>query len=1616
MASTLEITVSPDSALTAKTQATQRLYARVTYTQQLPNPSDPKVPLQAPASVSAELDVNGEASLTVDDGAPDSSATVRIETAQGLQLASETATFPGDNLTGTFTYTVPVATYRAVGAAANPADVPQLARSGRFIRFDDTLPDFGAHRLYVAPIRPEQAAGGGTNPQIAAARSLLGLQGGGDLTDYEVVVLDVAAANPADANALGLMQSSVRADGSFDFSYTISGDEVGWFWILAGPTTYAGYQADPAKPAAGSVPRSVTIILPPAPATGPTGSTGTAGAGGSTGAGTDLTGAAGDGAGARPPLNYDEQQLLNNPAEFSDDPGSQCSPFSNPQRILGERPFFTVLRVDQPELGAEASLRLGRPTVLDLAPPIRVSALMSSFGRTTETDTVRSVPFAQRQADSEEALSHSFRIAATTAASAQPATDARAVIQAQLYQPIMAFWWQWLVTRTRQRAPVSPRNPIEWDGDPTIYQAGSVAGGHILEHRVQWRSNGYSLGDVAHTLTLAPRQTRRISKVSWRRQEAAMRQEATTARDQVSQATLRDRDYSDAVSSSLSEWAKGGSTSSTTGEAGGIGFALGPVVIGGGAAHGQASSDSWQSGGRRVAASEQQSLRDAIRQYGDSLRQLLSTVVTELSQEEEVEGVSEVIRNINYCHALTVIYHEILRHYRVDTSFAGARECLFVPFSVTPFDVNKALKWRDKLREGMLARDLRWALDRLDEVANGWVDSDIPPGPRSSHPVTYLTGSAYIKLSIERPRDREEEEKIQDYRALWTRISPLLGLSVSAVIAQMEQQNRDNDAFFQSEIATGIAARWADRLKFIVGSTVVDAADFTLASPYRYGGTVRVDFSIPINGAFTRADLQQVLLKSDDALPEGSSADLVRMRVHYWTDHFDNTTGAAQTTNDLIKPQTGDPDPQGAVTRFPLTAWELQDLRRVIEDAVDQLIVHLNANLVYYHKVVWWLYDRDELYMLLDGFTAPYGRRLENGVWVEDTGRSIASVVEREPLGILGNSLVFRVAGGVFLGIDGHQSPAELFNYYSDGDVRPEPLRVSLPTQGLYAQGLMDPCEACEEHYGSTDWVLTNAEPGLESLVDQLGTRRAAPEGTTPTPLPETLINLQNAPAAPDPTGLAGILQAVTNAGAFRDMAGLAGTQANAAAALSQAASLATGFGQMAVDFQKSKQGTADAKQKLSNIKKAKSEGLIDDAEAKRQSAQALDDQNMTPQAPHLTQDEPIKSALNNAATTGGPIEASRQTKDGFETIRVGESAGDVGRSFIIEAADLDADRRAFGPRRLDKSGQAVLRVRVPQLPAGGSVRWSVPPGEAGHYTFAGGAPAQTGMRAEITALGPGLSAVDVEVRDAVGTVIESEKLPLSIPQFVTVDVDAATFTPLMTGFGLLGVEIEEILRSAKETCDTVLNTANVRTIWRMPPFGEALPAQFAAGGAGAGLVTQATFRGDPPAHALYGRTLPGTGAIGPKSFDEMIDVFVGAFDDAVAGNANAEVDEATNEVIATIVAFGGMSSLEKNTAFVVFGRVLGETLAHEIVHSLIGATLGDGFHNAHPGFGDDLMNHGIDRSFESRSGFEKTGPLGTGTIDAVLHDRGVVFVNIITGDAQAQVNQSFPVPGPKFQ
>jgi hypothetical protein len=323
--------------------------------------------------------------------------------------------------------------------------------------------------------------------------------------------------------------------------------------------------------------------------------------------------------------------------------------------------------------------------------------------------------------------------------------------------------------------------------------------------------------------------------------------------------------------------------------------------------------------------------------------------------------------------------------------------------------------------------------------------------------------------------------------------------------------------------------------------------------------------------------------------------------------------------------------------------------------AAQDLVDHLNDHVEYYHKAIWWSMDRDRLFMMLDGFTVPG----TNGV-------SIASVVEREPIGVIGNSLVYRVSGGAFLGLGEIKDANALHNLYA-GDQRPrDPMHVSLPTDGLYAQSIMDPCGALEEHYGNTDWPLAQPDIDPGTLAPELfASRRSNPDPTLePSKMPATLINLQNAPAAPAPAGLQGVLDAVTKGDSFRDITGLAANQANALAALQAASSLATNFGNQAAGLELAKlanrvHATDTADQQLARIDSSKRKGDISAADAaslKKQVIAAGIPGGDTSQGPLM--DVPLKGFAEMATQTSGST-LEYKSKDGEFRGRIG-SGGDA--------------------------------------------------------------------------------------------------------------------------------------------------------------------------------------------------------------------------------------------------------------------------------------------------------------------------------------------------------------------
>lgn len=1165
------------------------LYVMVGYIREIASSDDDQI-ITAPAVGTFSLPRNLVGEYEILDYSASTPIELSISTEQGNRLLVSQDIMPSSpaESSGFFTFVRRLTSQEIdsiikATTPSEPSTTRMLHRNGKFVTLGGMLPNPREYTLLVSAIKK-------TTIPSELLKSLFGL------TEFGTIAKEIAE---DDRPALSRMQLghvqkiTLQLQGEFKFTIPIEGTEAGWVWLLASASnSFIGIQQEESLD---RNPRTVTIFLPF-----------------SISEGTPPAPMNECQCGAGRPIDATESELVDNPEKFSDDPGQFCKPFVNPHRIVGEKSFFTILRVTQPAIGGESSYP--KPETLPpfpFSPTLTADAATESAGIIrettpsgitviTRTDTARegsTSSGAETVADgiarsrAAPSLADMVGFALESAKAPSIATKA-AILQRRPY----------VVAKSRGRQELSGSNPLEWEGDSTIYQAQSLAFGHILEFRVRWRSNGYSLGNIAHTLTLAPRQTRKIITVQSKILDEARRREVVQSKDSVAQETSRNYSYVDAVESGLSEWSKGGSKSSSTAGSLGFGFAAPGFVIGGGGSHGSSQSTSWMNGGRNIAASEEQSLRDSIRQYGESLRKLESMVIVEQSQEEITQAVSEIVRNPNYCHSLTIVYHEILKHLRIDTEVVGARECVFVPLPILPFTVERALRWRDILQQNIHKQELRWALEYLDEVATNFASSNIPPGPRSSQAIKHLTGSIYLQLAIERPKENSDGTFNPD---AWSPLAKYLIAPPISVFDILKKTVNQMDALFQREYAPSIAARWVNTLKF--ESDV--RFDFTLATKYNYNQSVRIDFTASGQASLTRAGLQKLVLRATEKLPPGSVANVKKIDLHYYTDAFDYRVSSAPSTDDLISIATGEPSGEMAELYLPLTDWEKQDMQREIREAVARLITHLNEHVEFYTKAILWGLDRDKLWMMLDGI---YVRG-------KDDGRSVASVVEREPVAILGNSLVYRVASGAFLGIDDHKTPEDLNKYYSDSANRAEPIRVSLPTSGLYAQSLMDECEACEEHFGSTEWVLNDKEPELAELVpDMLRSRRAdVPPNLTPSQLPNTIINLQNPANVPSPSGFTDILNAIQNPNAFRDMTGLAGTQANAAAALSAAANMATQFSSQAAalkiaDLTSKAKATQDANRKLAAVKKAKDSELISTQEVTDHTNKILNDMHTT--------------------------------------------------------------------------------------------------------------------------------------------------------------------------------------------------------------------------------------------------------------------------------------------------------------------------------------------------------------------------------------------------------------------
>jgi hypothetical protein len=767
------------------------------------------------------------------------------------------------------------------------------------------------------------------------------------------------------------------------------------------------------------------------------------------------------------------------------------------------------------------------------------------------------------------------------------------------------------------RTYLSPMNQIDWDDEPTIYQAASIAHGHLLHFKQEWLPDGYSIGDILYSLPLAPGQKKQIAVLDWERRESAANSQQLDYEETLNNSLVRDRDIHEVVNATLNENIRASSKATTSGFGFGWGSAIMGVFNGGtygglmGISGGKSSSGSnaSQNAHRDSTASSMQSISDRTTQASSFVRSQRSTVIQTVSQGERVQATAESVANYNHCHAITIQYFEVLRHFQIRTRLADVQECLFVPLQISPFNLEKSQRWRTTLEKFLFKPKLFTAFDAISRLLHekeneeNYYDSiGFPRVNYAEQSMNVYTGELYLEFSFfNTMAGTIDDETFQFYKDLF---------NISL--------DQFKDRYISSDELSEIVGPRA--IEFLLNAIVIETdkninlhLDLSLITRFRQNATlhisVRQSANTPryvarnqVNAIKIRFDISKMNLTEVTQITQFANKYMkIRVRsgqLRYQSANFSGALFNGRIDNDLFA------DADGVYLPTPLTNDELRNPRGEDVDAANNLIHHLNENMEYYHKCIWFDMTPERRFMLLDGIIAP-GKA---------NGRSVASVVENKLIGIAGNSLILPVAPGNQLD-PGYDVEFKLFpQYYQEEE---DPIRLSLPTKGVYAEAIMGKCNSCEVKDESRFWRWEESpipdSPNTQILPISTDTRRADPGNLQPKDFPNPVVNIQNGPALPDPAGVQGILQLIGKGDSFRDLTGLNQNQLNALATFQKSLDTAMAFGKEASEL-------AKAATAINMVEEGKKSGTLSNDDANKKSTEIIDNLQKDPNANRLQQ------------------------------------------------------------------------------------------------------------------------------------------------------------------------------------------------------------------------------------------------------------------------------------------------------------------------------------------------------------------------------------------------------------
>jgi hypothetical protein len=639
--------------------------------------------------------------------------------------------------------------------------------------------------------------------------------------------------------------------------------------------------------------------------------------------------------------------------------------------------------------------------------------------------------------------------------------------------------------------------------------AEQVRVGIVNEYRLAWFPLGHSLGQILYSLPLAPGESVNLAVIDWTRRDEAQRQERTSVDEQLVHNEHRDRTISETVNAAVREYQHGSTFM------GGIAGALGGTTgaVSGGVAGSLGGSTSSSSGTRDVSAGTVQKLSDNITQASAAARELKSTVVVHSVQSEKEAIETRTVVNYNHSHTLTMLYYEVLRHFRIVTELVRRRPAVLVKLRTDWFQgpgaINRILGYRQVLTAALL--DTRFAdafdaAERLSRFGGALADLSKPlptapaPLPPDPNPPPHFRYFTFEMMTGGFHREVDDHAAHVDVLASLhledgTRIE-LMNIDGGQVLNNFGAFSIIDSNNVFTAIPKGIGAVPWSR---IIGLTVAIVVH-------------------PMDEDTAKVSLQHIKVTGIDDLgvPGTNIID-----QGYQAGHLIITNGNDEHKRAFILPAKRPAPMPPPPPQFPHEAI-------VDREKSAALIAHLDQHKYHYSRAIVLKQD-------------PFERASELDLIKLSDGSSVLDHVENRPLELIGDYLAYPSSDPAW---------SSLISQHLDQPV-PQPgvaaamdeRLVTLPTRGVFGEAKLGHCNASEEIDNTRFWdwqqsPIPHFAPEIAPTTPV--TPQPVQQNLSPTPLPASIVNIVSPPAAPDPMGLAAAMAVLSTPELFRDMSGRA--------------------------------------------------------------------------------------------------------------------------------------------------------------------------------------------------------------------------------------------------------------------------------------------------------------------------------------------------------------------------------------------------------------------------------------------------------------------------------------------